>query len=182
MAETTAPNAPASGNGLQTCDASSHHKNFGRRNGAGRRRHHRKQFRQRRGPQQHRAVAGNGGHAGKHIHGLGASDSRHQFQGEQRDAAAGKFFRQFRLRKRIAHGDQNLRFLKMIQIGAAGIRVRTQCADLQQQLGGKRIAARADGRTFFGVLLIWKSGRFARTSLHKDGVADLHQARYQIWR
>ena len=54
----------------------------------------------------------------------------------------------------------------MIQIGAAGFGVRPERPDLQQQLGGERIAARADFRAFFGVLLIGKSGRFARAGLN----------------
>ncbi len=77
------------GDRLQAGDAGAHDEYLGRRHRAGRRHHHRQRPAEFFGGIDHRAIAGQIGLAGEHVHRLCAGDARHQFHGESDKAGIG---------------------------------------------------------------------------------------------
>ncbi len=68
----------------------------------------------------------------------------------------------------------------MFQISPAGVWIRAERPNLHDQIGGERVAAGADFRPFFGVLVIGKTSRFPRAGLNKNFVSLFCERRQQV--
>lgn len=133
---------------LQAGNARAHDEDLGRRHGAGSGHHHRQRAVIFVGGVDHRLITGKVCLAGKHVHGLGAGDARHQLHGEGCEARAGHGRYRFLVTVRVHDGDDD-------SAGpVAGNLLRTRPTDLEDHVGGFRIRRRTDTRTGLLVFLI----------------------------
>jgi hypothetical protein len=124
-----------SGDRLQTGNAGADHEHFCWRERAGGRHHEREHFRQTIGSEQDGFVTGDRGHRRQHVHALRAGDARDEFHGEQRDAAFGQLANGFDVAKRITRGAEHLAVAHVLQIRDAGVGIRAEATDLQEDVG-----------------------------------------------
>ncbi len=169
---------PRGGNGLQAGHARADDKHLGGADRAGGGNQHGKNLRQGGRPQQHGAIAGDGGLRRENVHHLGAGDSRQQFQGEERGPAAGELLVGLGLPQRVAEPDNHLARRKPRQVVFALQGVAAAGADLEDHFGGEDlVAGGGDFGALIGIKPIGKAGRHARSRLHEDFDARLGQRR-----
>ena len=110
------------GDGLQAGDAGAHDENLGGRHRAGRGHHHRQRAAIFGGGVDHRAIAGEVGLAGEHIHHLRAGDARQQLHGECDDSGIGHGAQGVFMAVRVHDGDDDRAFLQARELGRLGRR------------------------------------------------------------
>ena len=114
---------------LQAGDADAHDEHLGRRHGAGRGHHHRQRAAIFAGGVDHRAIAGEIGLAGEHVHRLRARDARHQLHGEGNEPGIRHLLERGFVAVRIHDGDDQRALL------VGGQFVGRRAAHLEHQVG-----------------------------------------------
>ncbi len=92
---------------------------------------------------------------------------------------AAKSAHEIRLRKRLAHRDQDFGLIEVRQFVTPCLGVGPQGANVQQQIGIEHRVARGDRCAFVDVLGIRKTCGFAGAGFDDDHVAGLEQRRDQ---
>ena len=104
---------------------------------------------------------------------MGPRDPRHQFQGEERDAAVGRLAAGSGLGERIAHADHDLPGPQPVAVGMPGVAIGTAGADGEQAVGGKGFVTGDDLGAGGPVGIVGKAGRLAGAALNSHVDAGL---------